>query len=158
MKKSLFVHSCSGALAATLLLCAIGTPVAAAATPEFAIRNAQRPGAAAAPCPDTGETPDGCTFHARTGVLNRARLPAAPGAVWIASTPDPSLVTIRAAASAADTRETGYQVIDIVPTRPEDADITITFDKLTGPDGARRLVERRRVSVMKHSEKTWHEH
>lgn len=140
------------AIAATMLLGA-----AHAAEPAYDIRNALRPGAKAAHCPARGATPDGCIFHTLTGQVNRARLPLAPDASWAVHSPEAALLTIRQAGEETAADGSRYQVIEIVPHAPEDADITITFDKLTSAGGPLRVIERRRVTMMKHGEKSWNE-
>lgn len=156
MKTSPASRSRPALLSIALLLA--GLACAHAATPEFAIRNAQRPGGAAASCPAAGPTPDGCTFHTLAGDVNRVRLPVVPGHVWTVATPDAALVEIRQGVEDSGAAGDRFQVIEIVPTRPEDADIVLTFDRLTVAPGPIKLVERRRVSMMKHSDKSWHEH
>lgn len=155
MQKVSIARLLSIALTAALFSGA-GTPAAHAAEPEFAIRNAMRPGATAPHCPARGETPDGCTFHTLQDGANRARLPLTGGASWTAHASDPALVTIRHGGEEAGADGVRYQLFDIAPTRPEDADITVTFDKLTAAPA--KVVERRRVTVMKHSHASWHEH
>lgn len=123
----------------------------AASDIAFAIPNPQRPGAKAPACPKLTETADGCTFHTNKDDVNRARLPAGDGASWIARTADSAVIEIRAAADETSTSGARYQVIELVPTTPGDADIAVTFDKLTGEPGARKVVERRRVNVMIHA-------
>lgn len=115
-----------------------------------------RPGAKAPHCPAQGETPDGCTFHTLKDNANRARLPLAAGASWTARASEPALVTVRPAGEEAGADGARYQLFDIIPTQPEDADITVTFDKLTASPV--KVIERRRVNVMKHSHTSWHEH
>lgn len=134
----------------------ISASAAALAAPEFAIRNAKRPGAKAMHCPAQGETPDGCTFHAQTNSVNRARLPLAPGARWSTQAQHPALVSIRQAGEETAADGARYQLIDIVAIEPEDADISVTFDRLTATPV--KVIERRRVSIMKHSEHSWNEH
>lgn len=133
--------------------CATTSLPQTASAPEaaFAIPNPQRPGAKAPSCPKLPETADGCTFHTNKDDVNRARLPAAAGDAWVAQTNDADLVEIRAAADETSPDGTRYQVIEIVPTTPSDADIAVTFDKLTGSPGALKIVERRRVSLMIHA-------
>lgn len=145
----------AGIMAALL---ATGTLAAAhAAEPEFAIRNALRPGAKAPHCPAAGDTPDGCTFHTMTDTVNRARLAVTPGTHWTARTPDAALISIRPAADETPAGGSRYQVIDIVPIQPDDADIVVTFDRLTDGPAPVQVVERRRVNVMKHGVKSWSE-
>lgn len=128
-----------------------------AAEPEFAIRNALRPGTHAAHCPAHGATPDGCIFHAQTDSVNRARLPVGPGTQWVARTPDAALVRIGPGGEDTAADGSRYQLIDIVAWRPEDADIVVTFDRLTVAPAPLQVVERRRVGIMKHSIKSWNE-
>lgn len=138
------------------LLVGAGMPAASAAEPEFAIRNANRPGAKAPHCPAQGETPDGCTFHTLKDGQNRARLPLAAGVTWTAHASEAALVTIRQAGDETAADGVRYQLVDIIPVTPDDADITVTFDKLSGTPS--KITERRRVNVMKHSLTSWHEH
>lgn len=146
------------AIGSTLLAGGMAPVTAAvAAEPEFAIRNALRPGAKAPHCPEEGATPDGCIFHTLTNHVNRARLPLSSGTSWAVKSPDAALLTIRQAGEETAADGSRYQVIEIVPHAPEDADITITFDKLTSTDGPLRVIERRRVTMMKHGEKSWNE-
>jgi hypothetical protein len=126
-------------------------PAATAATPEFAIPNPQRPGAKAPACNTLTETFDGCTFHTAKDDVNRAKLPTGEDANWVAHPSEAGIVTIREAAPEAGADGARYQIVEVVPTTPGDADITVTFDKLTGPHGAQKVVERRRVSVMIHA-------
>lgn len=121
------------------------TPVAAA--PEYAIPNPQRPGAKAPDCKTLIETTDGCVFHTNKDDVNPAKLPASAGSVWVAHPSEQGIVTIREAANDSS----GHQVIEIVPTTPKDADITVTLDRLIGQPGAQKVVERRRVTVMIHA-------
>ena len=94
-------HFLPGSLGLAIALAITALPAVAAsvapAEAEFAIKNALRPGAKAAHCPADQATPDGCTFHTQTGSVNRARLPATPGATWVARTPDAALVAIQSA-------------------------------------------------------------
>lgn len=89
--------------------------------------------------------------------MNRARLPAVPGTQWVASTPDAALVRIAPAGEDTQADGSRYQLIDIVAWRPEDADIVVTFDRLTVAPAPLQVVERRRVGIMKHSIKSWNE-
>ena len=157
MSTNLFKCLPLGAGAMVALLATSALPAAHAAEPAFAIRNVLRPGAKAPHCPAADDTPDGCTFHTMTDTVNRARLAITPGTHWIARTPDAALVSIRPAADETATNGTRYQVIDIVPIQPDDADIVVTFDRLTDGPAPVQVVERRRVSMMKHGVKSWSE-
>lgn len=126
-------------------------PVATAAMPTFAIPNPQRPGAKAPACDTLVQTLDGCTFHTGKDKVNRAKLPAAEGETWVAHASEPGIVEIRNAAPEAGADGAHLQVIEVIPTNPTDADIAVTFDKLTGEKGAQKVVERRRVNVMIHA-------
>lgn len=126
-------------------------PVATAVMPQFAIPNPQRPGAKAPACDTLVQTLDGCTFHTGKDKVNRAKLPAGEDANWVAHASEAGIVTIRDAAPEAGADGERYQIIEVVPTTPADADITVTFDKLTGAHGEQKVIERRRVSVMIHA-------
>ena len=125
-----------------------GTPKPAEAA--YAIPNPLRPGAKAAPCAKQGETPDGCTFHTKKDDVNRVRLPGSADATWTARASDGETIGIRKAADDTSADGALYQVFELVPGAAKDADIIVTFDKLTGAPGALKVVERRRVSVMVH--------
>lgn len=135
------VAGCAGASAQ-------GTPNSA--NPAYAIPNPLRPGAKATPCAKQGETPDGCTFHTKKDDVNRVRLPGSPDATWTARASEGEMVAIRKATDDAAADGARYQVFELVPGATKDADIVVTFDKLTGAPGALKVVERRRVSVMVH--------
>ena len=126
-------------------------PAPTIAMPEFAIPNPQRPGAKAPDCKTLIQTTDGCVFHTAKDDVNRAKLPASPGATWVAHPSEENVVVIREAANEPSPDGATYQVLEIVPSTSGDADITVTFDKLTGTPGAQKVVERRRVSVMIHA-------
>ncbi|RYG31315.1 MAG: hypothetical protein EON93_13200 [Burkholderiales bacterium] len=126
-------------------------PVTQTAMPEFAIPNPQRPGAKATDCKTLIETTDGCVFHTAKDDINRAKLSASADATWVAHPSAEGIVTIREVASEPASDGKTYQIVEVVPTTPGDADITVTFDKLTGAAGAQKVVERRRVSVMIHA-------
>ena len=123
----------------------------AAESAEFAIPNAQRPGASAAACSREDETVDGCTFHVRHDGSVEARLPVTDGERWVATTPDSELLEI----SSANPATAQWHTIELVPRTEVDVDAVVTFDKLTGADNAPKVVERRRVNVMVHSDATW---
>lgn len=42
------------------------------------------------------------------------------------------------------------KVIKVEPSPAKNADVTVTFDKLTGGAGALKVIERRRINVMIH--------
>lgn len=126
-------------------------PVTQPAMPEFAIPNPQRPGAKATDCKTLIETTDGCVFHTAKDDVNQAKLPANEGEIWIAHPSEAGIVTIRNAAPESAANGARHQIIEVVPSTSGDADITVTFDKLTGMPGAQKVVERRRVSVMIHA-------
>jgi len=115
-------------------------------TVTYAIDNPLRPGAKAAHCPAQAQVIDGCTFHSVAGDTYLARLAVAPGENWVASTPDAGTVELQPQAQD----DQAYQVIRVVPNPAVNADTTVTFDKLTGAPGARKVIERRRISVMIH--------
>lgn len=112
----------------------------------YAIDNPLRPGAKAAHCPAQAQVIDGCTFHSVAGDTYAARLATAPGETWVASTPDTGTVELQPQAQEGQ----AYQVIRVVPNPAVNADTTVTFDKLTGESGARKVIERRRINVMIH--------
>lgn len=127
---------------------------AAAESVEFAIPNAQRPGANAPACSRQDETLDGCTFHVRHDGSVEARLPLGGGERWVATTTNADLLEIRTTAGQ-NPDATQWQAIELVPTTQADADVVVTFDRLTGAENAQKVIERRRVNVMVHSDATW---
>lgn len=138
-----------------LLVTAIasGAPVHAAPQPAvtYAIPNPQRPGAKAADCNTLPETFDGCTFHTTNDEVNRARLPAGPGELWVARASEPALIVLRPLDDDRSKPAPRKQIIELTPVTRADADISVTFDRIAGQPGARRLVESRRVNVMIHA-------
>lgn len=132
-------------------------PAALARAPTYDIRNALRPGAKAMHCPAMGETPDGCTFHTPTGGVNQMRLPVVPGSWWIVSSPDSDLLDIHEIGEQSEAKGVRVQVFDLAPRGTRDADLTVTFDRLIGARDGFRVVERRRVNIMKHSVESWNE-
>jgi hypothetical protein len=124
---------------------------ATAAEPVFAIPNPQRPGAKAQVCNPKVEAVDGCVFHTKLAEVNRALLPVAAGEHWTAKTDEPGVIAIRNADEATTADGAKRQVFEIVPNTPKDADAVVTFERLSAEqDGALKLIERRRVSVMIH--------
>ncbi len=125
---------------------------------EFAVPNAMRPAAKQPLCAAEGETKDGCLFHSLQGDVNRVRLPVTDETRWILKPQTPDVFTAMIQDDEVKPDQARFEVIDIIPNRPEDADITLVFDKLeTSKSGEKRIVESRKVNVMKHSEKTWNE-
>ncbi|MFJ4346502.1 hypothetical protein [Pseudomonas sp. NPDC089401] len=130
-----------------VLASTLGTPAFADTSGiTYAIENPLRPGAKAAHCPAEAQVIDGCTFHSVAGDTYSARLEVSPGETWVASTPDTATVELQPQAQEGQ----GYQVIRVIPNPATNADTTVTFDKLAGAPGARKLIERRRISVMIH--------
>lgn len=125
---------------------------------EFAIPNALRTSAKQPVCAADGETKDGCLFHSRQGDVNRVRLPVSTGTKWVLEPQTPAIYTVQPQSDEVKSANTRFAVIDVIPNKPEDADITLVFDKLeTSGAGKVKLVERRKFNIMKHSEKTWNE-
>lgn len=125
---------------------------------EFAVPNAMRPAAKQPLCSAEGETKDGCLFHSLQGDVNRVRLPVTNETRWVLKPQTPAVFTAKFQDDTVKSDKTEFEVIDIIPNRPEDADITLVFDKVeTLKSGDKRIVESRKVNIMKHSEKTWNE-
>lgn len=125
---------------------------------DFAIPNALRPAAKQPHCAAEGETKDGCLFHSLQGDTHRVRLPVAKNTRWVLEPQTPDIFTVKVHDDEIKSDKTQFAVIDIIPNRPEDADITLVFDKLETSDAGKiKLIERRKVNVMKHSQRTWNE-
>lgn len=116
----------------------------------FAIENPLRPGARSPHCVTLTETFDGCTFHTHKDDVNRGRLSVGPGETWVATPSDPEQIEIREGRGTSE-EDVNHQIIELIPTQPLDADVTVTFDKLTGEPGNTKVIERRRVTVMIHA-------
>ncbi|MGJ7547929.1 hypothetical protein [Pseudomonas alloputida] len=135
----------------TLLIGLLASPLGSLALADtagitYAIENPLRPGAKAVHCPAHAQVVDGCTFHSVAGGTYSARLAVSPGDTWVASTPDTSTVELQP--QVRDSQD--YQVIRVIPNPASNADTTVTFDKLIGAPGSRKVIERRRISVMIH--------
>ncbi|PRA29828.1 hypothetical protein [Pseudomonas poae] len=109
----------------------------------YSIPNPLRPGAKAPYCEAQPETADGCTFHSVAGGTYSAHLSTGPGEHWVAIPSDADTVKVQPGAAEGK----GYQVIELKPNPTQNADATVTFDKLSGDA---KLIERRRVTVMIH--------
>lgn len=115
-------------------------------TSAYAIPNPLRPGAKAPYCEAQAETADGCTFHSVAGAPYTARLTAGPGETWVATASDTTLVAVEPSAPGGQP----FQQLKLVPNPADNADATVTFDKLSGDPGTMKVVERRRINVMIH--------
>lgn len=125
---------------------------------DFAIPNALRPSAKQPVCSADGETKDGCVFHSRQGNVNRVRLPVTANTKWLLESQKPVIFTAKYQSNENNSEKSVFEVIDVTPNKPEDADITLVFNKIeTVKGGKPKLIERRKINIMKHSEKTWNE-
>ncbi|MDO7908948.1 hypothetical protein Q6A49_00090 [Pseudomonas sp. 22-AL-CL-001] len=144
-----------GKLSSALILTTLGSIALADGPPDsqaitYAIENPLRPGAKAPHCQAQQPIIDGCTFHSVAGDTYDANLQVEPGEIWVASTPDPTVVDFQPIAKAQQKNGKFNQVIRITPRASVDADTTVTFDRLVGQPGSLRVVERRRINVMIH--------
>ncbi|QXI30016.1 hypothetical protein [Pseudomonas vanderleydeniana] len=129
---------------------AFANPPGKAEDVAYAIENPLRPGAKAPYCETQTEAFDGCTFHSVAGDAYRAKLMVKQGETWVASTSDAATIKFQDAAATEVVDGKTYQVIKVEPSPAKNADVTVTFDKLTGGAGALKVIERRRINVMIH--------
>jgi len=142
-------------LTAAMLTITFASTALAASPPEtgvikYAIENPLRPGAKAPHCPDPQPVIDGCTFHSVAGDAYDAHLPLEPREHWVASTPDPDLIKFQSTTDLPADDVKQVQVIRVEPDSAQDADTTVTFDRISGQPGAQKVLERRRINVMIH--------
>lgn len=129
---------------------AFAGPTGQAKDVTYAIENPLRPGAKAPHCTTQQETFDGCTFHSVAGDTYSARLRVNQGETWVASTSDAATIQFQNPSQTEVVDGKTYQVINVIPSPAKNADVTVTFDKLTGDSGAVKVIEPRRINVMIH--------